>query len=72
MAKLAIKNIGQILSRKLEEPIFDGDCMVAIDGKITEWGDETRFGYRIDQSAHSAAAQHPAGHAPARGLMISS
>ncbi|MEH6524357.1 amidohydrolase family protein [Sulfitobacter sp.] len=40
MTKLVIKNIGQILSGKLEEPIFDGDCLVAVDGKITEWGYE--------------------------------
>lgn len=38
MEKLVIKNIGQILSGKLEEPIFDGDCLVAIDGKIESWG----------------------------------
>jgi enamidase len=38
--KLVIRNIGQILSGKLEEPIFDGDCMIAIDGKIHEWGYE--------------------------------
>ncbi|MEP1961504.1 amidohydrolase family protein [Tateyamaria sp.] len=38
MEKLVIRNIGQILSGKLEEPIFDGDCMIAIDGKIHEWG----------------------------------
>ncbi|MEO9650570.1 MAG: amidohydrolase family protein [Roseobacter sp.] len=40
MAKLVIRNIGQILSGKLEEPIFDGDCLVALDGKISEWGYE--------------------------------
>ena len=40
MAKLVIKNIGQILSGKMEDPIFDGDCMVAMDGKITAWGEE--------------------------------
>ena len=40
MTKLVIKNIGQILSGKMEDPIFDGDCMVAIDGKITAWGKE--------------------------------
>ena len=40
MKKLVIKNIGQILSGKLEEPIFDGDCIIAIDGKIMEWGAE--------------------------------
>ncbi len=38
MEKLVIKNIGLILSGKMEDPIFDGDCMVAIDGKITAWG----------------------------------
>lgn len=38
MKKLVIKNIGQILSGKLEDPIFDGNCIIAIDGKITEWG----------------------------------
>ena len=40
MKKLVIKNIGQILSGKLEEPIFDGDCIIVIDGKILEWGAE--------------------------------
>ena len=40
MKKLVIKNIGQILSGKLEDPIFGGDCIIAIDGKITEWGAE--------------------------------
>lgn len=38
--KLVIRNIGLILSGKLEEPIFDGDCLVAVDGKITAWGAE--------------------------------
>lgn len=40
MTKLVIRNIGQILSGKLEEPIFDGDCLIAIDGKISAWGAE--------------------------------
>lgn len=40
MDKLVIKNIGQILSGKLEEPIFGGDCLIAIDGKISAWGKE--------------------------------
>lgn len=40
MSKLVIRNIGQILSGKLEEPIFDGDCLIAEDGKITAWGVE--------------------------------
>lgn len=40
MGKLVIRNIGQILSGKLEEPVFDGDCMIAVDGKIHDWGHE--------------------------------
>ena len=35
--KLVIRNIGLLLSGKMEEPIYDGDCLVAIDGKITAW-----------------------------------
>jgi enamidase len=38
--KLVIKNIGMILSGKFEDPIFDGDCLVALDGKISDWGKE--------------------------------
>ncbi len=38
--KLVIRNIGLILSGKMEEPIFDGDCLIAIDGRISEWGRE--------------------------------
>ena len=40
MKKLVIRNIGQILSGKMEDAIFDGDCIIATDGKITEWGAE--------------------------------
>ena len=40
MDKLVIRNIGQILSGKLEEPILDGDCLIAENGKITAWGAE--------------------------------
>lgn len=43
MQKLVIKNIGQIISGKLEEPIFDGDCLIALDGKISEWGYENKL-----------------------------
>ena len=39
--KLVIKNIGQILSGKLEEPLIDGDCVIAIDGRITAIGHYT-------------------------------
>ncbi len=37
-AKLVIQNIGLILSGKIEQPILDGDCIIAIDGKISEIG----------------------------------
>lgn len=36
--KLVVKNIGRILSGKLEQPQIDGDCIIAIDGKITDIG----------------------------------
>ncbi len=38
--KLVIKNIGMILSGKLEQPILDGDCIVCMDGKISDIGFE--------------------------------
>ncbi|PIE16851.1 MAG: Enamidase [Rhodobacterales bacterium] len=38
--KLVIKNIGLILTGKLEAPIADGDCVIAIDGKISAFGYE--------------------------------
>lgn len=38
--KLVIRNIGLILSGKMEQPIFDGDCLIAIEGKISEIGYE--------------------------------
>jgi enamidase len=38
VTKLVIKNIGQILSGKLEEPLLTGDCVIAIDGRITAIG----------------------------------
>ena len=36
--KLVIKKIGQILSGKLEETLIDGDCVIAVDGRITDIG----------------------------------
>ncbi len=36
--KTVITNIGLILSGKLEAPILPGDCVIAIDGKITAIG----------------------------------
>ena len=38
--KLVIRNIGLILTGKIEAPIADGDCVVAIDGKISAFGHE--------------------------------
>lgn len=38
--KLVIRNIGLILSGKIEQPILDGDCLIAVGGKITAWGHE--------------------------------
>ena len=40
MQKLVIKNIGQILSGKREDPLIDADCLVSVDGKIEAWGNE--------------------------------
>jgi enamidase len=37
-SKLVIRNIGQILSGKLEAPILDGDCVVSEGGKIAAIG----------------------------------
>jgi len=36
--KLVIRNIGLMLSGKMEEPIYEADCIIAVDGKIAEWG----------------------------------
>lgn len=38
--KLVIRNIGLMLSGKMEHPIYDGDCLIAINGKISEYGYE--------------------------------
>ncbi len=38
--KLVIRNIGLILSGKLEQPLLDGDCVVAVDGRIAAIGKE--------------------------------
>lgn len=36
--KLVIRNIGYILSGRMEEPVIEADCLIAIDGKIDSWG----------------------------------
>jgi len=38
--KLVIKHIGRILSGKLEQPLLDGNCIVAINGQISDIGYE--------------------------------
>jgi len=38
--KLVIRNIGLMLSGKIEQPIYDADCLIAVGGKITGWGYE--------------------------------
>ena len=38
--KLVIRNIGLILSGMIERPIMEGDCLVAIDGRIVAVGRE--------------------------------
>lgn len=37
---LVIKNIGLLLTGKIEQPIADGDCVIAVDGKIAAIGYE--------------------------------
>lgn len=41
--KLVIKHIGRILSGKLEQPLLDGDCVIAIDGRIAAIGYERQM-----------------------------
>jgi enamidase len=36
--KLVVRHIGRILSGKLEAPLIDGDCVIAVDGVITQIG----------------------------------
>ena len=38
MSKLVIRNIGLLLSGKMEQPILDADCIIAVDGKIAAIG----------------------------------
>ncbi len=38
--KLVIRHIGRILSGKLEAPLIDGDCVIAVNGLITDIGHE--------------------------------
>ena len=38
MSKTVIKNVGLMLTGQIESPISDADCLIAVDGKITEIG----------------------------------
>lgn len=38
--KLVVRHIGRILSGKLEQPLLDGDCVISVNGKITDIGYE--------------------------------
>lgn len=38
--KLVIRNIGLMLSGKMEAPIYEADCIIAYASKIAEWGRE--------------------------------
>jgi enamidase len=53
--KLVIRNIGLMLSGKIEAPIYEADCLVAEDGKITAWGSEKDLdceGATVEVDAH--------------------
>ncbi|MFK7994391.1 MAG: amidohydrolase family protein [Granulosicoccus sp.] len=41
--KLVIRHIGRILSGKLEAPLLDGNCVVAINGRVTDIGYESEL-----------------------------
>ena len=49
--KLVIRNIGLILSGRIEEPIFDGDCLVAIDGRILAGSQTEAVGLLLQKRA---------------------
>ena len=38
MSKTVIKNVGLMLTGQIESPISDADCLISVDGKITEIG----------------------------------
>ena len=44
MSKTVIKNVGLMLTGQIESPISDADCLISVDGKITEIG----FGKDMD------------------------
>lgn len=38
--KLVIRNVGLMLSGRMEVPILEADCLIAVDGRIDGWGRE--------------------------------
>lgn len=38
--KLVIRNVGLMLSGRMEVPILEADCLIAVDGQIDGWGRE--------------------------------
>ncbi len=41
--KLVVRNIGLMLSGNIDHPIIDADCIVAVDGKISEFGKQAEL-----------------------------
>ena len=41
--KLVVRNIGLILTGKIEQPIMEGDCVVSVGGRIAEAGYESNL-----------------------------
>ena len=58
MQKLVIKNIGQILSGKREEPLIEADCLVAVDGKIKAWGKESDLDIEMPRALWTPMVSH--------------
>jgi enamidase len=64
--KLVVVNIGLILSGDLTRPLLDGDCIVAVDGRITS------VGYAKDFDLSAAAATIDAKGSPVAPGLIDS
>lgn len=64
--KLVIRNIGLMLSGRLEQPLLDGDCIVALDGRIAAVGRAADL-----DSANAGTVVDAKGAAVAPGLIDS-
>ena len=53
--KLVVRNVGLMLSGKLEQPILDADCIVTLDGKITAIGYEKDLD--VSEASHTIDAK---------------